>query len=1453
MTSFMGSLRTLRARTRVLIVAALAVALITAVSSFAYFTAHGAGSGTALAGTFTGALDHFVVESAGGGNIGSQTTGTPFSIQVTAKDAFGHTVTSFTGKVDITSTQTCSAGCTTSAAFVAGVLTNHSVTLSQPGTNATITATDHAGTGKTGASNTFTVVASDTSPPTASITFPVSGHTYTASGFNAGCSPVGICGAATDPSGVASVSVSVLQASSGLYWNGTSFAAAAETFAAATLGSPNGTSTGWSYPFALPADGSYTVHVQASDTLGNQQSGAGYADTATFTIDTTGPTISRTVVADATADTAAFITQGGTYYAYAQVADPGSGVNTVSADLHTTTSGANSVAMTTAGGPWVIGGQSYNHRSSIETASNPLAEGGNPYGFSISATDTVGNQSTLPGLVNVDNSGPTDGSVDATGRVGTGGRYSTSTTLSIAFTKGTDAGVGLASTGALLQREQGTLSSADGTVNGTCDFTAASYSTIATDPTSPLSDNAAGGISSGHCYRYRYIVSDKLGNSTNYTSGDVKVDTSLPSAPTAVLSAATGNTFLSGTTAYINPQSGNSGGFTVSSTPTDADSGILNVIFPTLTGFTSGGGNDTSSPFSTTYAWSGAGASASGLQTLTATNNATLTNTATFTVTADTANPVNGSLTVNGQAASGAGSTGYNNTGSFTISAITDYTDAGSGLASSALVRDQAPLSSSNGLVDGTCGVFTSPTTIASRATPIAQSLSGPTCYRYTLTGTDNVGNTTSISTIVKVDTTAPGAPSITLSGATGSTFVNGTTLFINAQAGKSGSFSASATTSDNDSGISNVVFPSLTGFTSGGGVDNSSPFQSGTYTWSGAVAASGAQTVTAVNNANLSTGSAFTVSSDTTAPTGGAFTANGTAATGAGSSSYLTTGTTLAINSRTDYTEAQSATASGLTAGGSLLTIRSATLSNNTCGSYGAPTTISGTTSQTVASGNCYLLTLTGTDNVGNAGSISTTVMVDTSAPATPSLTFSGLSSNAFYSSGQNTLYFRPAAGGAFTVTASSTDPETAIKSGNAGYTFSSLAANNFSGTQTAAQDAYTFTNTATQPASDPTALATNNAGVNSANASYHVKSDTTAPTGGAVSVNGTAASAGGTSSSTSNPNFTIATRSDYTETQSATASGLASSTLTVQSETYNGTTCGSPGSGGPFTNATTVTGTTQPLGVQAGFCYLYKLTGTDNVGNTVSISTIVTLTINYTFVLSNPGSQTAGTAFGGSTIQLQANGSDTISYYGTAYTGSKTIAFSGPSNAPDGTSPTYPASVTFTNGLATVPAGAITLYNAASTTLSATDSSVSPAIAGTSPSFTVSAGTAVEVAWTTVTKGAGTFSSNCANTCTVTALSNNQTVTAFVSIADSHGNPVSDIGTTKTVTVSITQNQSGGAFTAPTAGTTPQTLTIPATGAATSSTSFTYKSSNNGNWTDKLQAAISGFTTATLTLTKT
>ncbi len=123
----------------------------------------------------------------------------------------------------------------------------------------------------------------DTTPPTLSLAFPVNNGSYNAALWNAGCAGgVGICGAASDPAGLGSVRVSIQQASSGQWWNGTAFTSSTEVFSTAT-----GTTT-WRYPLAAPASGAYNVHVRATDGLGNATVAADQL-AATFTVDTTPP------------------------------------------------------------------------------------------------------------------------------------------------------------------------------------------------------------------------------------------------------------------------------------------------------------------------------------------------------------------------------------------------------------------------------------------------------------------------------------------------------------------------------------------------------------------------------------------------------------------------------------------------------------------------------------------------------------------------------------------------------------------------------------------------------------------------------------------------------------------------------------------------------------------------------------------------------------------------------------------------------------------------------------------------------------------------------------------------------------------------------------------------------------------------------------------------------------
>ncbi len=491
--------------------------------------------------------------------------------------------------------------------------------------------------------------------------------------------------------------------------------------------------------------------------------------------------------------------------------------------------------------------------------------------------------------------------------------------------------------------------------------------------------------------------------------------------------------------------------------------------------------------------------------------------------------------------------------------------------------------------------------------------------YVVGLQTTDSEGVVARTTQVITVTLAPPSKPVLTLSGASGSTFVSGTTAYTNPQSGKSGGFKVSASTSDSFSGVKNVTFPTLSGFASGGGIDTATPYET-TYSWSGTGAtASGPQTVTATNNGNVSSSSEFSVVPDTTAPANGALTVNGTAAGASGTSSYnLTGGYPIAI--RTDYSEAQSPAQSGLKS--STLTMASASLANNACGTFGTPATITGAPAQSEPAG-CYRYTLTGLDNVGNQTSISTTVIVDNSAPTTPALTFSGLSSNVFLKTSTNAIYFRPATGGAFAVTAASTDTQAGIRE----YKFSPLAGNGFAEALSGGKMSYTFGATATQPSTAPTIAAISNAGATSASATYSLIADTTGPTGGALTVNNAVASATGTTSYSGSGSFSISKRTDFS---ADAGSGFVSSTLTRQSATLTNGACGT------FGAATTLTGNPTQSNLAAG-CYRYTLTGLDRVGNAALLVTTVEVDkTDPTATLSAPA-RTAGA------VQLTFSATDT------------------------------------------------------------------------------------------------------------------------------------------------------------------------------------------------------------------
>lgn len=214
--------------------------------------------------------------------------------------------------------------------------------------------------------------------------------------------------------------------------------------------------------------------------------------------------------------------------------------------------------------------------------------------------------------------------------------------------------------------------------------------------------------------------------------------------------------------------------------------------------------------------------------------------------------------------------------------------------------------------------------------------------------------------------------------------------------------------------------------------------------------------------------------------------------------------------------------------------------------------------------------------------------------------------------------------------------------------------------------------------------------------------------------------------------------------------------------------------------------------------------------------------------FSVSTP-SPTAGAPFTETiTATLPAGGTD------VAYTGTQAVTFTGPSASPNGTSPSYPASVAFVAGVGTA---SITLFDAQTTTLTATQGSIT----GTSASFTVGTGSASALGFTNFTGApAGSTLSGCPFACVYTSFGKGNTVKVAVSVLDSWANPKSALGAAVLVALAT----SGSSVS-------PTSVTVPSTGLA-QSPQFTY-TSPSGNWTSAtVTASATGYTSLTMTINR-
>jgi hypothetical protein len=161
---------------------------------------------------------------------------------------------------------------------------------------------------------------------------------------------------------------------------------------------------------------------------------ANSGNTITAAADFVAPEATGTVIAKSTGSTAGAIKKGGTYYVYANVVDsgnPASGVNTVTANVTTITSGTTAASLSS--GSFEIGGVEYNRRSAKLTAGSSLTAG--TYSYSLTMKDVAGNSSTESGFgVIVDNTAPSASDVQTT-NVGSAGHAEAGDKITLTFSE----------------------------------------------------------------------------------------------------------------------------------------------------------------------------------------------------------------------------------------------------------------------------------------------------------------------------------------------------------------------------------------------------------------------------------------------------------------------------------------------------------------------------------------------------------------------------------------------------------------------------------------------------------------------------------------------------------------------------------------------------------------------------------------------------------------------------------------------------------------------------------------------------------------------------------------------------------------------------------------------------------------------------------------------------------
>jgi hypothetical protein len=407
--------------------------------------------------------------------------------------------------------------------------------------------------------------------------------------------------------------------------------------------------------------------------------------------------------------------------------------------------------------------------------------------------------------------------------------------------------------------------------------------------------------------------------------------------------------------------------------------------------------------------------------------------------------------------------------------------------------------------------------------------------------------------------------------------YASGTTVFYRSAA-SSGAFTVTAGATDAESGIASYAFATLpSGWSASAGA-----LGVNTYSWSVAnpTAPSGAQNVTATNNASLaSAATAITMTGDNAAPTGSVTYTDGY---------YTATSVSVSFS-------AGDGSGSGVNASSGLLQRAETALTSGTCGgTYSSFATVTGGTNPsspfadtTVANAKCYQYRYLISDNLATQATItsSNVAKVDTSAPAAPSAVTVPGATAAWGSS--------PACG----------------VTGTHYVTYAGQASVSFSATIAAAEAGETVVFSATSAAPSPvtvTGTASTSLGATTATKSLDLSAGAFGE--GTITVTARTQDLAGNQSGTTSP-----AEATVKDTVAAVPTGLAYNDRTLQADQITGTAeCGAVitavktvGGSSTFTSGVQPGGAfTLNVTAQAISPFSYNVTSTDRAGN---VSTIV------------------------------------------------------------------------------------------------------------------------------------------------------------------------------------------------------------------------------------------------------